>query len=469
MAMSHYELTGISGANEMHNVLKLQYFVTLLLLMAGLLFTGPSRADSVDKVWLLTIDGAISPATADYFTRSLRQAEQEAVELLVLQLDTPGGLDASMRDMIKAILASSVPVATYVSPSGSRAASAGTYILYASHIAAMAPATNIGSSTPVTMSPMDMAPKTDEEDKEKAKSQQSAMDKKMVNDAVAYIRGLAELRGRNAEWAEQTVREAVSLSANEALKQGVIDLVASDVEQLLQALDGQTVTLDDGSRALQLANVVVTELEPGWRYELLSLITNPNVAYILLMIGIYGLILEFYNPGLGIAGVTGIICLLLAGYALNMLPLNSAGLALLIVGIGLMVAEALNPSFGILGIGGLIAFVAGSILLFDSELPAYQVSLPLIAGVAITSFAVFVFVIGAALRVRQTQVVTGQESIIGAKAEATEDFEGNGRVYAQGEVWHAYCPQAVKKGQFLRVKAIDGLILHVEPSEEQSS
>lgn len=468
--MPHYGFTGVSGANEMHNVLKLQHFVTLLLLLSGLLFTGPSRADSVDKVWLLTIDGAISPATADYFTRSLRQAEQEAVELLILQLDTPGGLDASMRDMIKAILASSVPVATYVSPSGSRAASAGTYILYASHIAAMAPATNVGSSTPVSMSPMDMAPKTDDdEDKENAKGQQSAMDKKMVNDAVAYIQGLAELRGRNAEWAEQTVREAVSLGASEALKQDVIDLVASDVEQLLQALDGQTVTLDDGSRTLQLADAAVTELEPGWRYELLSLITNPNVAYILLMIGIYGLILEFYNPGLGIAGVTGIICLLLAGYALHMLPLNSAGLALLIVGIGLMVAEAFNPSFGILGIGGLIAFVAGSILLFDSELPAYQVSLPLIAGVAITSFAVFVFVVGAALRVRQTQVVTGSESIIGAKAEATDDFEGNGRVYAQGEVWHAYCSQAVKKGQLLRIKAIDGLILHVELSEEQSS
>ncbi|MEX0615717.1 MAG: nodulation protein NfeD, partial [Methylophaga sp.] len=236
--MSHYEFVGISQANDMHNVLKLKHFVTLLLLLSGLLLTGPSRADSGDKVWLLTIDGAISPATADYFTRSLRQAEQDAVELLVLQLDTPGGLDASMRDMIKAILASSVPVATYVYPSGSRAASAGTYILYASHIAAMAPATNVGSSTPVTMSPMDMAPKTDDdEDKEDAESQQSAMDKKMVNDAVAYIQGLAELRGRNAEWAEQTVREAVSLSANEALKQGVIDLVASDVAQLLQALD----------------------------------------------------------------------------------------------------------------------------------------------------------------------------------------------------------------------------------------
>lgn len=445
----------------MQSVLVARYFAAAMVLLSFLLF-GQNQAQAADDVWTLKIEGAITPASADFFISTLGKAEKENIQLLVLQLDTPGGLDTSMRDMIKAILSAEIPVTTYVSPSGSRAASAGTYILYASHIAAMAPATNVGSSTPVKMQPSGITP-----DFEKGKDEsQSAMDKKMVNDAVAYLRGLAELRGRNAEWAEVTVREAANLSASEALEKGVIDIVAEDLHQLLQSLNGQQVSLESGSLTLQLNNIELTEIEAGWRYELLNLITNPNIAYILLMIGIYGLILEFYNPGMGISGVIGVICLLLAAFAMHMLPINYAGLALLIVGIGLMMGEAFSPSFGILGIGGMVAFVLGSVMLMDSELPAYQISMPLIAALAATSFGIFVFVIGAALRARQTMVVSGAEAIIGAQAEAREDFTGHGKVHAMGEQWQAFSSEPVSKGQILRIVARDGLVLHVEVIKE---
>lgn len=420
--------------------------------------TGPEPP----QVWVLAIDGAISPASADYFLTSLRRAQRQGIALLVLQLDTPGGLDASMRDMVKAILASQVPVVTYVAPSGSRAASAGTYILYASHVAAMAPATNVGSSTPVAISPMGRMPGQDEED---SPARPGAMEKKVINDAVAYIRGLAELRGRNVEWAEQSVREAANLGASEALERNVIDHLADDLPQLLATLNGQELRLDSGVHTLQLTGAEIHRQEPGWRYELLSLITDPNVAYILLMIGIYGLIIEFYNPGIGIAGVTGAICLLLAAFALHMLPINYAGLALIFLGVALMIAEAFNPSFGVLGIGGLIAFVTGSLLLMDSELPGYQLSLPLIGGIAASSFALFVFVVGAAVRARASRMITGREALIGQAAEALEDFEHEGRVHACGEHWHAYSPHPVKKGDMLIITALDGLTLHVKLKE----
>lgn len=462
MKLLHHEFIHIRQAKAMKSVMISRTFATVMLLISCLLL-GQNQAQAADNVWTLKIQGAITPASADFFISTLRKAEKENIQLLVLQLDTPGGLDPSMRDMIKAILSAEIPVATYVFPSGSRAASAGTYILYASHIAAMAPATNVGSSTPVKMQPGAITPEF-EKDKDNS---QSTMDKKMVNDAVAYIRGLAELRGRNAEWAEETVREAANLSAREALEKGVIDIVTEDLHQLLQSLNGQQVSLESGSITLQLDNIELTEIEAGWRYELLSLITDPNVAYILLMIGIYGLILEFYNPGMGISGVIGVICLLLAAFALHMLPINYAGLALLIVGIGLMMGEAFSPSFGILGIGGMVAFVLGSVMLMDSELPAYQISMPLIAALAMTSFAIFVFVIGAALRARQTLVVSGEEAIIGAQAEAREDFTGHGKVHAMGEQWHAFSTEPVVKGQVLRIVARDGLVLHVEAIKEQ--
>ena len=441
--------------------------ISMLLLLFCLFGTGHQLAyaqtgPKVPQVWVLEIGGAISPASADYFVTSLRRAERQGVAVLVLQLDTPGGLDASMRDMVKAILAAQIPVVTYVAPSGSRAASAGTYILYASHVAAMAPASNVGSSTPVAISPMGRMPGQGDQDNP---ARPDAMEKKVINDAVAYIRGLAELRGRNVEWAEQSVREAANLGASEALERNVIDHIADDLPQLLATLNGQEVRLDSGVHTLQLTGAEIHQQEPGWRYELLSLITDPNVAYILLMIGIYGLIIEFYNPGIGIAGVTGAICLLLAAFALHMLPINYAGVALIFLGIALMIAEAFNPSFGVLGIGGLIAFVTGSLLLMDSELPGYQLSLPLIGGIAATSFALFVFVIGAAMRARASLIVAGREALIGQVAEALEDFEHEGRVHACGEHWHARSPYPVKKGDHLIITALDGLTLYVKLKE----
>jgi membrane-bound serine protease (ClpP class) len=430
------------------------------------LVAGTARVNA-GEVWVVELDGAISPATANYFTRSLADAQDADAAALVVRLDTPGGLDEAMRDMIKAILASPIPVVVYVAPNGSRAASAGTYLLYASHVAAMAPATNVGSSTPVSIgggqfpSPAEQP----EGNGEAEPAGPSAMERKVVNDAVAYIRGLAALRGRNADWAEATVREAANLPAAEALERNVIDLVVANLEELLTALDGRTIAVEGGSVTLDLADVEVVNVVPDWRDELLALITNPNIAYLLLMIGIYGLILEFYSPGLGVPGVVGVICLLLGAYALQMLPISYAGLALLLVGIALMVAEIVTPTVGFFGVGGVVAFVAGSIMLFDSELPGYRVSLPIIAAAAVASAGIFLLGLGAAARARRLRVSTGREAMVGAAAVALEDFAERGRVRAFGETWQARSPQPIREGQTLRVTAVDGLVLTVEARE----
>ena len=440
------------------------------------------------KVWVLEIDGAIGPASADYFIRSLEDAEDADVDLVVLRLDTPGGLDKSMRDMIKVLLASRVPVATYVSPNGARAASAGTYIMYASHIAAMAPATNIGSSTPVSIGggsplPIPQAPQPQEPPADETAGEGEedgagdpatqpgtpsggAMERKVVNDAVAYIRGIAELRGRNVEWAEQTVREASNLPARDALDQNVIDLVVEDLDELLAALDGETIDVDGAQVTLDTSDNQIERIEPDWRYELLGLIADPNVAYLLLMIGVYGLIFEFYNPGTGVGGVAGIICLLLGAYALQMLPVNYAGLALVVVGLGLLAAEAFTPSFGVLGTGGVIAFLVGSLILFDTDLPGYRVSIPIILAMTAATAGLVVFVAGAAVRAWRSPVVSGGEALIGAEAMALEDFEGEGSVRAAGEVWHARSEGPVTKGAALTVTSREGLDLTVEPRED---
>ena len=435
-------------------------------------------------VWLLELDGPIGPATADYFVSSLRSAQRADATLFVMQLDTPGGLDHSMRDMIKAILASKIPVATYVAPNGARAASAGTYLMYASHIAAMAPATNIGSSTPVSIggdgtpfpspggssgpdqgkAPGNTAP--DEVPNEPEKAHGSTMQRKVVNDAVAYIRGLAELRGRNKDWAEQTVREASNLPASEALTAHVIDLIATDLDDLLRQIDGREIAVEGGTVKLDLKGAEVTRVKPGWRYQLLSVITDPNVAYILLMIGIYGLILEFYHPGTAVPGVIGVICLLLAGYALQMLPVNYAGLALIVVGIGLMVAETFQPGFGVLGVGGAISFVFGSVILMDTDLPGYQISMPIIAAFAAASLGVIVFVIGAAMRTRRRKIVTGRESMVGATAVVMDDFDGRGLVRLHGEIWQAASRTPLAKDSRVRIVRMDDLVLTVEPQEQ---
>jgi membrane-bound serine protease (ClpP class) len=428
-----------------------------------LLAAGAARANA-SEVWVVELDGAITPATANYFIRALDDAHDANAAALVVRLDTPGGLDEAMRDMIKRILASRIPVVVYVAPNGSRAASAGTYLLYASHVAAMAPATNVGSSTPVSIGGGQFpAPSEQPEGDEAVPAEPAAMERKVVNDAVAYIRGLATLRGRNADWAEATVREAANLTAVEALEQDVIDLIADSLDALLAELDGRTIAVEGATVTLDLADADVVTVVPDWRDELLALITNPNVAYLLLMLGLYGLIFEFYSPGLGVPGVAGVICLLLGAYALQMLPISYAGLALIFVGIGLMVAEVVTPTVGVLGVGGVIAFVAGSIMLFDSELPGYRVSLPIIAAVAVASAAAFMLGLGAAARARRLRVSTGREAMLGGSAVALEDFAERGWVRAFGETWQARSPRPARKGDKLRVTAIDGLVLTVEP------
>ena len=455
----------------------------LFLSSSGAWGDTPPLQPSGPTVWLLELNGPIGPATADLFTSNLRAAQRANAALFVMQLDTPGGLDHSMRDMIKAILASNVPIATFVAPNGSRAASAGTYLLYASHIAAMAPATNVGSSTPVNIGggdapfpvpgskPQPDQPKSadkpaDGDNDTTPSAPGTTMERKVINDAVAYIRGLAELRGRNEEWAEKTVREAANLPASEARAANVVDLIATDLNDLLAQLDGRKIKVADTTVTLDLRGAQLRRVVPGWRYELLSLITDPNVAYILLMIGIYGLILEFYHPGTAVPGVIGVICLLLAGYALQMLPVNYAGLALIAVGIGLMVAEAFVPGFGVLGIGGAISFVIGSVILMDTDLPGYQISMPIIAAFAVSSVALFMFVIGAAIRARRAKVVTGQEAMIGATAIAMEDFAKNGLVRLHGEIWQAASKVPLTRDTKVRIVRIDDLVLTVEPQEQ---
>ncbi|RLA54080.1 MAG: nodulation protein NfeD [Gammaproteobacteria bacterium] len=442
--------------------------IKCLLLLGGLaLLSANSRADA----WLVDVEGAIGPAIADHMVRGLEQAQEADAELVILRIDTPGGLDTSMRQMIKAILASQIPVIGYVSPSGARAASAGTYLLYATHIAAMAPGTNLGAATPVQIGSPGLPQLPDDKTKKEEGEGKSAplpgspMERKIVNDAVAYIQSLAQLRGRNAEWAVKAVREGASLSAADALKMHVIDIVAGSVNDLLEQTHNREIELGNAVQTLDNEGLAVYHHPVDWRSEFLAVITNPNIAYVLMLVGIYGLIIEFYNPGFGIPGVVGAVCLLLALYAFQVLPISYAGLGLILLGIALMTAEAFAPSFGVLGLGGIVAFVVGSIMLMDTELPGYQIALPMIVAFAVFSVGVLVFALGLIMRARRQAVVTGLDHLFGARA-AVESVSGDvAWVRLDGELWEVACEDTLAPDDSVTVNTIDNLVLQVSKDQ----
>jgi len=437
-------------------------------------------------VVLLEIDGPIGPAVDDYLGRAFERAEELKAPAIIIRMNTPGGLSASMRAIIRKILDSSIPIAVYIAPEGARGASAGTYILYAAHVAAMAPATSVGAATPVQMGGGAPTPgkervqadavseeATDNgdtaqepKDEQSADSSSKAMRRKVVNDAVSYIRGLAELRERNGDWAEEAVRQGVTLTSSEALEKKVIDFEVKDVDALLTAMDGLTVEIDDQEQVLKTEGRTIQRIEPDWRTKVLSIITNPNVAYILMLLGIYGIILEFSNPGSLVPGISGAICLLLALFALHLLPINYAGAALILLGILLMLAEAFAPSFGALGIGGAIAFGFGSILLIDTDAPGFELNIFVIIGVTLASAFVFIVVVALAMKAWRRPVVSGSEGIVGAEATALEDFSGEGRVRLKGELWKARTSAPLREGDRAKVTQLDGLTVSVEPLEE---
>lgn len=462
---------------------------SLLLLLVLVLPALPGvgqEADTADtsrpaSALMLTWEGAIGPASADYLSRSLADARDEGHDLVILRLDTPGGLDSSMRRMIREILASPVPVATWVWPRGARAASAGTYLLYASHVAAMAPGTTLGAATPVRVGarvalqsngespePVTEEPEAEapeEEDEGSSEGVSDAMSAKMVEDAVAYIRGLAELHGRNAEWAEKAVREAASLPSTEALAENVVDLIAEDTADLLDQLDGRSVVMERGETlTLSTSNMTIEEQAPDWRAQLLAIISNPNLALVLMMIGIYGLIFEFSNPGALYPGTIGAISLLLGLFSLTILPIDFAGLGLLLLGVALMTAEAFVPSFGALGIGGAVAFALGAAMLFDStDVPGFEISYWTIGAMTGLSLLLLAVVLRLAARSFRRPVVSGREELIGSGGEVRRWKDTRGRVHVHGEIWQARATAPLTPGQKIRVTALDGLTLTVEP------
>jgi membrane-bound serine protease (ClpP class) len=429
-----------------------RFLVAWIFAVAPLLALAAPRSAVV-----IPIDGAIGPASAGYVVRSLQDAQRQNAAVVVLRIDTPGGLISAMRDIIRAILDSPVPVIAYVAPGGSRAASAGTYILYASALAAMAPGTNLGAATPVAMFEATPLPGSDTKS-----APRDAMQAKLTNDAVAYIRGLATQHGRNADWAERAVREAVSLPYDAALDQHVIDVVANDLQDLLTKVNGRSVIVQNKPVVLDTAGLTVVKVAPGVRDRLLGLITDPSIVYLLLLAGLLGVAFEVMHPGIYAPGVIGVICLLVGGYGLNLLPIDYAGLALILLGLGLMAAEAFVPSFGAFVLGGTSAFVIGSLMMFDS--PGAHLPWTVIAGAALTSATLLGVVLTLLVRARRRPVSSGAETLIGAPARTLTGWsDRSGEVIVRGERWRARADEPIQSGQNVRVVARDGLTLLVEP------
>jgi len=437
----------------------------LVIMAAAALALRPTLAAAADRAIVLEIDGAIGPPLADYIVRELTAARADETRLIILRMNTPGGLDTSMRKIISAILASPAPVATYVAPNGARAASAGTYIAYASAIAAMAPGTNIGAATPIQLggNPLFPSDQKSQKDQKDAKPGEPAdtETRKIINDAVAYIRSLAAFNGRNADWATDAVRSAASLPASEALALHVIDVIADDVPDLLRKIDGREVTIAGKPQRLATAGLDIVVRPPDWQTELLMLVTNPNVAFILMLIGVYGLILEFFNPGAVAPGLIGAISLLVALYALAFMPINYAGAALVLLGVALMIAEVHIGAFGALGVGGIAAFVIGAVMMFPAHAPGFTLSGGVIAGTALGTAALFLLALVALLR-RKRPVVTGHEALIGAEGETVTWQDGEGRVRVKGEIWLARAAAPLAAGSRVKIVGRDGLVLRVE-------
>jgi membrane-bound serine protease (ClpP class) len=478
----------------MRLAIRFRFAVTALLLACS------SAAMAQGKVLQLDLEGALGVATAEYIVKGIERAADEDASAVIIRMDTPGGLVEPMRDIVQAILSSDVPVITYVSPGGARADSAGTYILLASHIAAMAPTTHLGAATPVSMIGGDFSPGDEEKPEpttpkggageadeagdadEAAESEaeeppkdtaapDSAMERKVLNDAISYIRGLAERRGRNADWAEEAVRSAATLTATEALEQNVIDVIAADRSELLDKIHGMEVEVNHDTVALDTRGAAVELVEPNLRQKILNAIASPEIAVLLLMVGLYGLLFEGYNPGAVLPGVAGIICLLLAAYALQVLPVNYAGLALIVVGVVLIVAEAFVPSFGALGLGGIAAIIFGSIMMFDSGIPGFGISISFVVSLALVAGGLLFWMVTFIVRLRNRGAVSGRESIVGGIGRATESFTGEGHIWLESESWSAHSNMPIEKDQMVRVLAMNGLVLEIEPlpTPDQSS
>lgn len=428
-------------------------FILIVLLLAVSIGaraqTGSSRVD------VLTVKGTINPVLTDYISRGIEQAEETGATAVIIQMDTPGGLDTAMRDIIQSIINARVPVVVYVSPAGARAASAGAYITLSAHVAVMAPNTNIGSATPVALGSEGEAQMSEE------------MKRKVINDAIAYIRDLASRHGRNAEWAEKAVRDGSSATSEEALTLNVVDMVAPDLNTLLAQLDGHQVTLIDGREiTLNTHGAAINYVEMKLIEDFLYTIADPNIAYLLLSLAMLGIMVEIFNPGLIFPGVVGAISLLLAFFSLGVLPVNWAGVLLIALAFGLFVGEVLTTTFGLFTAGGVVSLVIGSLILFKGASPLFRIDPWLIAGVTIFIAAVFAFVVNRAIRAHRKQASTGREELIGKRAVVKVALDPEGTIFYKGERWSAISDAGqIKPGEEVIITAVDGLILHVTRRE----